>query len=127
MAHALPQRILVAPSGFKESLDAAAVAAAIGAGVRRALPGAAVKAVPIADGGEGTAETLACATGGQLVPVTVTGPVGQQVQSHYAMLGGEAEAVRSKPAAITSAAWTGSISPACTRHWPPGQCKSRWR
>ena len=91
MAHALPQRILVAPSGFKESLDAAAVAAAIGAGVRRALPGAAVKAVPIADGGEGTAETLACATGGQLVPVTVTGPVGQQVQSHYAMLGGEAE------------------------------------
>ncbi|UTM47998.1 glycerate kinase family protein [Glutamicibacter mysorens] len=91
MAHALPQRILVAPSGFKESLDAAAVAAAIGAGVRRALPGTAVKAVPIADGGEGTAETLACATGGQLVPVTVTGPVGQQVQSHYAMLGGEAE------------------------------------
>jgi len=91
MAHALPQRILVAPSGFKESLDAAAVAAAIGAGVRRALPGAAVKTVPIADGGEGTAETLACATGGQLVPVTVNGPVGQQVQSHYAMLGGEAE------------------------------------
>ncbi|WP_417365814.1 glycerate kinase [Glutamicibacter arilaitensis] len=90
MAHALPQRILVAPSGFKESLDAAAVAAAIGAGVRRALPGATVKAVPIADGGEGTAETLACATGGHLVPVTVTGPVGQQVQSHYAMLGGDA-------------------------------------
>ncbi|MGH3651932.1 glycerate kinase family protein [Glutamicibacter sp.] len=90
MAHALPQRILVAPSGFKESLDAAAVAAAIGAGVRRALPGATVKAVPIADGGEGTAETLACATGGHLVPMAVTGPVGQQVESHYAMLGGEA-------------------------------------
>jgi len=90
MAHALPQRILVAPSGFKESLDAAAVAAAIGAGVRRALPGATVKAVPIADGGEGTAETLANATGGHLVPVRVTGPVGQQVDSHYAMLGGHA-------------------------------------
>jgi len=90
MAHALPQRILVAPSGFKESLDAAAVAAAIGAGVRRALPGATVKAVPIADGGEGTAETLASATGGHLVPVRVTGPVGQQVDSNYAMLGGEA-------------------------------------
>ncbi|WP_231733528.1 glycerate kinase family protein [Arthrobacter sp. NIO-1057] len=49
--------------------------------------------MPIADGGEGTAETLACATGGQLVPVTVTGPVGQQVQSHYAMLGGEAAGI----------------------------------
>ena len=90
MANALPQRILVAPSGFKESLDAAAVARAIGAGVRRALPGAIVKAVPIADGGEGTAETLAEATGGYLVPASVTGPVGQLVDSHYAMLGGEA-------------------------------------
>ncbi|PQZ98145.1 glycerate kinase [Arthrobacter sp. MYb224] len=89
MVHALPQRILVAPSGFKESLDASAVAAAIGAGVRRALPGAVVKAVPIADGGEGTAETLARATGGHLVPAVVTGPVGQKVGSHYAMLGGE--------------------------------------
>lgn len=90
MANALPQRILVAPSGFKESLDAAAVARAIGAGVRRALPGAIVKAVPIADGGEGTAATLAEATGGYLVPASVTGPVGQRVDSHYAMLGGEA-------------------------------------
>ncbi|GAA0189717.1 glycerate kinase [Glutamicibacter creatinolyticus] len=90
MAHALPQRILVAPSGFKESLDADAVAAAIGAGVRRALPGAMVKAVPIADGGEGTAKTLAAATGGRLIPVTVTGPVGQPVEAHYAMLGGDA-------------------------------------
>ncbi|WP_404289848.1 glycerate kinase [Glutamicibacter arilaitensis] len=90
MVNALPQRILVAPSGFKESLDASAVAAAIGAGVRRALPGAVVKTVPIADGGEGTAETLAHATGGHLVPAVVTGPVGQKVGSHYAMLGGEA-------------------------------------
>ncbi|MDO2933685.1 glycerate kinase [Paeniglutamicibacter sulfureus] len=90
MSNALPRRILVAPSGFKESLDAAAVAQAIGAGVRRALPGAVVKAVPIADGGEGTAETLACATGGRLVPARVTGPVGEPVDSHYAMLGGEA-------------------------------------
>ena len=50
----LPDRIPVAPSGFKESLDAVEVADAIAAGVRRALPGVRVTALPVPDGGEGT-------------------------------------------------------------------------
>lgn len=91
MVSHFPQNILVAPSGFKESLDSNAVAAAIQAGVRRAVPGAMIRAVPIADGGEGTAETLATATAGHLIPMTVTGPVGQPVESHYAVLGGSAK------------------------------------
>jgi glycerate kinase len=86
---ALPHHVLVAPSGFKESLSAAQVADAIAAGVRRVVPGVHVTTVPIADGGEGTAETLAEATGGRLVPVRVTGPTGQPVDSHYAELGGD--------------------------------------
>lgn len=84
----VPQRILIAPSGFKESLDAETVARSIAAGVRRVLPGVQVTAVPIADGGEGTAATLAVAAGGSIVPVQVTGPVGKPVESHYARLGG---------------------------------------
>ena len=88
---AVLQRILIAPSGFKESLDANAVARAISAGVRRAVPGAVVKSVPIADGGEGTASTLAASTGGSLVERTVTGPVGEPVDSHFALLGGDAD------------------------------------
>ena len=54
-------------------------AAAIAAGVHRALPGAVVREVPLVDGGEGSARTLAAATGGRIVPVTVTGPVGKPV------------------------------------------------
>lgn len=60
---AFVRRVLVAPSGFKESLDAEQVARAISAGVRRAVPGVRVRTVPVADGGEGTARTLASATG----------------------------------------------------------------
>ncbi|WP_394253468.1 glycerate kinase family protein [Arthrobacter pityocampae] len=86
----VPQRILIAPSGFKESLDAETVARSIAAGVRRVLPGVQITAVPIADGGEGTAATLAAATDGVLVPVNVTGPVGEPVEAHYAKLGGTA-------------------------------------
>ncbi|SFQ32001.1 glycerate kinase [Amycolatopsis arida] len=81
-------RVVVAPSGFKESLPAEAVAGAIAAGLRRVVPGAAVDTVPLVDGGEGSARTLAELTGGHLVPVTVTGPVGRPVAAHVAVLGG---------------------------------------
>ncbi|WP_149083437.1 MULTISPECIES: glycerate kinase family protein [Microbacterium] len=85
-----PQRILVAPSGFKESLGADAVARAIAAGVRRVIPGVRVDEFPVPDGGEGTAAALAACTGGSLVPATVTGPVGEPVSTHWARLGGGA-------------------------------------
>lgn len=93
MSIRVPQRILVAPSGFKESLCAEAVASAIAAGVRRALPGVRVDTAPIADGGEGTARTLAAATRGTVHDATVTGPVGDPVASHWAQLGGSASSV----------------------------------
>ncbi|MDX8035434.1 glycerate kinase [Lentzea sp. BCCO 10_0856] len=81
-------RFLVAPSGFKESLDACAVADAIAAGIHRAVPGAVVDKVPLVDGGEGSAKALAEATGGMIVPTLVTGPIGEPVLSHFALLGG---------------------------------------
>lgn len=90
MSMHIPQRVLVAPSGFKESLGADAVAAAIAAGIRRVIPGVQVDEYPVPDGGEGTAELLAATTGGDLVPETVTGPVGDPVLAHWARLGGAA-------------------------------------
>jgi glycerate 2-kinase len=81
-------RFVVAPSGFKECLDAEDVATAIAAGVRRVVPDAQIDLVPLVDGGEGSAKTLAAATGGELVPVVVTGPLGEPVPSHFALLGG---------------------------------------
>ena len=72
-------RFLVAPSGFKESLDACAVADAIAAGIHRVVPGAIVDKVPLVDGGEGSAKALAEATGGTLIPALVTGPIGEPV------------------------------------------------
>jgi glycerate kinase len=83
-----PKRFVVAPSGFKECLDADEVAHAIAAGVRRVVPGAIVDLVPLVDGGEGSAKALAAATGGRLVPMVVRGPLGDPVPAHFALLGG---------------------------------------
>ena len=71
-------RVVVAPSGFKESLSAEAAAEAIAEGVGRVLPDAAVDLIPLVDGGEGTAQALTAATGGRLVPLAATGPVGDR-------------------------------------------------
>lgn len=86
-------RVVVAPSGFKESLSAEAAADAIAAGVRRVLPGADIDLVPLVDGGEGTALALATATGGRIVTTAATGPVGETIAAHFALLGGGDTAV----------------------------------
>ena len=56
-------RIVIAPDSFKGSVSALCVAEAMARGVLKVFPGAEVRQVPIADGGEGTVEALVSATG----------------------------------------------------------------
>ncbi|MEU0740358.1 glycerate kinase [Streptomyces sp. NPDC006134] len=86
-------RVVIAPSGFKESLSAQAAADSIAAGVRRVLPDAEIDLVPLVDGGEGTAVALSAATGGRLVALPATGPLGERIGTHFALLGGGDTAV----------------------------------
>lgn len=88
----MPFRVVVAPSGFKESLSAEQAADCIEKGVLRAFPGSILTKVPMADGGEGFTRALVGATHGTIHPVTVTGPVGQPVQAFVGFLGGCTEA-----------------------------------
>ncbi|MCZ0962514.1 glycerate kinase family protein [Paracoccus benzoatiresistens] len=81
--------ILIAPSGFKESLSVGDVTCAIAEGVRRAMPDARILSAPMVDGGEGTTEALVGATGGRLHRAIVTGPVGDPVPSFWGELGGD--------------------------------------
>ena len=107
----------VAPSGFKESLSARGAAEAIAEGVRRAAPDASVDLIPLVDGGEGTAEALASATGGTLLRRTATGPVGEPVRTHFAMLGATVPAV---PTALVEMAAVAGLSLVPTGRRDPG-------
>ena len=80
-------RILIAPSGFKESLEADEVANCIEMGILHVLPDAQIYKAPLVDGGEGFTKALVAATGGTLHDITVTGPVGQPVESYFGFLG----------------------------------------
>jgi glycerate kinase len=77
-------KIVVAPDSFKDCLSAQAVCEAIAAGVRDVMPAAEVVSVPLADGGEGTAEVLMQAMGGERVVKLVNGPLpGKRVKAAY--------------------------------------------
>lgn len=78
--------VLVAPAAFKGTLDAGSAADALVAAVREALPDATIIRCPIADGGDGTATILIEHLGGEKVPVSVTGPLGDQVSSYFGWL-----------------------------------------
>ena len=82
-----PLTVLIAPSGFKESLGAREVTEAIAEGVRAAMPGARILRAPMADGGEGFTDALVEATGGRIQRVRVTGPVGLPVDGFFGWLG----------------------------------------
>ena len=74
-------KIIIAPDSFKESLSSQDVASEIEAGFRDIFPHAEYLKLPIADGGEGTVVALVAATDGDLINLTVTGPLGDQVQT----------------------------------------------
>jgi len=79
-------KIIVAPNSFKGSLSATQAAAAIARGVRQARPEAEVVEIPVADGGEGTAEALVSARKGTYRSADVEGPLGDPVRATYGLI-----------------------------------------
>ncbi|ELF5324715.1 glycerate kinase [Vibrio cholerae] len=86
-------KVVIAPDSFKESLTAKQVCDAIQAGLARVWHDAKFVSIPVADGGEGTVQSLVDATQGRLVEVKVMGPQGKRVEAFYGMLGDNQTAV----------------------------------
>ncbi|MGO1737153.1 MAG: glycerate kinase [Leucobacter sp.] len=80
-------RVVIAPDSFKGSLAAAEVAEAIAEGWLSARPDDEVMQLPLADGGEGTLAAFAAALpDAARMPVSVSGPVGESVDSEWLFL-----------------------------------------
>ncbi|WP_369199931.1 glycerate kinase [Streptomyces sp. PU-14G] len=101
----MPYHFALAPSGLKESLSARQAAEAMAEGIRKVTPDATLDLIPLVDGGEGTAEALALATGGRLERRTAAGPVGTPVSTHFAWLGaGALRGLTQAPTAVVEMA-----------------------
>lgn len=79
--------IVIAPDSFKESMTALEAATAIEEGFNAIFPDAEYSKVPMADGGEGTVQSIADATKGRIKTLQVTGPLGEPTDANYGLSG----------------------------------------
>ncbi|MCG8572021.1 MAG: glycerate kinase [Spirochaetes bacterium] len=75
--------IVIAPDSFKGSLSATLVADHIEKGIKAIDPSVDTIKFPMADGGEGTVETLIAAMGGKIYKSKVTGPLGESIEAFF--------------------------------------------
>ena len=80
-------KVVIAPQAFKGSISALDAARAMAEGVARVLADAEVVLVPVADGGDGTLETLVDGYGGEIRSATVTGPLGEKLTASWGAMG----------------------------------------
>ncbi|WP_241645924.1 glycerate kinase [Rosenbergiella metrosideri] len=80
-------KFVLAPDSFKESMTALQVANSMEKGLRRVFPDCEIVKVPMADGGEGTVQSLIDATAGKIISVEVMGPLHTSVQAEFGLLG----------------------------------------
>ncbi|WP_313233795.1 glycerate kinase family protein [Tissierella praeacuta] len=122
--------ILLAPDSFKESMTAKEACEAMERGIKRANNSISCIHVPMADGGEGTMQSLVDATNGQTYNVDVIGPLGNEIEASYGILGdGETGVIEMASASgihlvpsekrnplITTTYGTGQLIKSCLNH-----------
>lgn len=81
-------KIVCASDSFKGTLSSARAAELIAMAAREVLGDVEVTGIPIADGGEGTASSVAGAAGGEMITAAVHDPLMREISASYGLLGG---------------------------------------
>lgn len=79
-------KIISAVDSFKGSVSSSDINNCVEKGIRKVYPNSEVIKVPIADGGEGTVESLIEALGGEIISLSVRNPLGEMIDSYYGIL-----------------------------------------
>ena len=79
-------KYVLIPDSFKGTLSSADICRIAAEEILRLEPPAEVCAIPVADGGEGTVDAFLAAVGGRRIEAPCTGPWGEPVTAHYALL-----------------------------------------
>jgi hypothetical protein len=72
-------------------------------GIRRVMPDAVIIKVPMADGGEGTVQSLVDAMNGRIYQATVKNPLGEPVRARYGILQDQETAMIDRPMSLEDA------------------------
>ena len=104
------EKCIVISDSFKGSLTSNEIGCIASDAIRKFYPQCEVVTIPIADGGEGTADCFLQAVGGEPVTLTVTGPLGDPVRAAYARLAGQAQTTATCPTEELSTDTTESLN-----------------
>lgn len=86
-------KFVLAPDSFKESMTSKEVCNAMSEGIRKVFSKAEITAVPMADGGEGTMQSMIDSTNGTIYSAVVKGPLGKDITAKFGVLGDKKTAV----------------------------------
>lgn len=114
--------IVLAPDSFKESMTAKEVCEAMERGIKKVNSNIRCVHVPMADGGEGTMQSLVDATKGKVYFLKVVGPLGNEVEAQYGILGqGEVGILEMASASGIQLVSAGQRNPLITTTYGTGQ------
>lgn len=79
-------KVLIAIDSFKGSLSSLEAGNAVSEGIKQVYPSAETLVFPLADGGEGTAQTIISSNNGTTKELTVCGPLGKRTRASYGII-----------------------------------------
>ncbi len=80
------KKIIIAPDSYKGNMRSPEVCDIIEKGLKNILGDVEIIKIPVADGGEGTVDSVISATNGVIKKVLVTGPLGTEVEAEYGII-----------------------------------------
>ena len=82
-------KIVIIPDSFKGSASSMEVCNCIEKGILKVFKNANIKKIPVADGGEGTVDSILYAAGGNIKKVNVKNPSGKIIEAKYGIINKE--------------------------------------
>ena len=82
-------KIVIIPDSFKGSASSMEVCNCIERGILKVFKNANIKKIPVADGGEGTVDSILYAAGGNIKKVNVKNPSGKIIEAKYGIINKE--------------------------------------
>ncbi len=79
-------KYILIPDSFKGTMPSVEICGIVAEALRAQEPDAEIRAIPVADGGEGTVDAFLAAAGGQRIAVACAGPYGEPVTACYGLL-----------------------------------------
>lgn len=114
-------RIIIAPDSFKGSASAIEVGISLQKGIKKIIRDADTMVLPMADGGEGTLDTIVKAMDGRYINLDVTGPSGNKIKSRYGVIKDEIAIIEMASASGLTLVKDGILDPMNTTTFGTGE------